>query len=99
MHGVAAVLRMATVVSMVPAAPLLPTIDPTSLAVAHRTAPAEVVDEADAEVVDEVDGVPLVEVGAPVVVEDDDPEEHAPTSAPPMANPAARPMARTTFTP
>src|ERR1019366_10022871 len=101
MQGVVAVLRRPTVVSMVPAAPLLPTIDPTRPAVAHRVGPVEVVDGAGVEVVDgawvvdEFDGIPLVDVRPAVVDDDDDPEEHAPSSAPPIASPAIRPMPRT----
>src|ERR1035438_8308071 len=101
MQRVVAVLRRPTVVSMVPAAPLLPTIDPTRPAVVHRVGPVEVVDGAGLEVVDgagvvdEVDGIPLLDVGPAVVDDDDDPEEHAPSAAPPIASPATRPMPRT----
>ena len=42
-HGTVAVLFRATVVSMVPAAPLLPTTEPVSAAVAHRTGPVATV--------------------------------------------------------
>jgi hypothetical protein len=44
MHGEEAVLVRATVVSMVPAAPLLPTTAPFRLAVVHRVVPATVED-------------------------------------------------------
>jgi hypothetical protein len=83
------VLRRATVVSMVPAAPLLPTTEPVSAAVAHRTGPvATVVAVRPAGVVD----VEMIEVEVEADPADADPEvvvgagafdEHAPSRPPP----------------
>ena len=69
MHGVGDVLLRATVVSMVPAAPLLPTTDPWRRAVAHRAVPGDVV--GDPPVDEVVDDVPRVEVEVAEVVEVD----------------------------
>jgi hypothetical protein len=91
-HGVGDVLLRATVVSMVPAAPLLPMTDPWRRAVVHRAVPGDVV---AAPPVDEVVAdVPRVEVvDAEVVeVEVDGLDEHAPSIAPDRASAATRPQ-------
>jgi hypothetical protein len=90
------------VVSMVPAAPLLPERDPVRLVVAQRAGPPEVVDVdeevgADTEVV-VVDDRPVV-AGVPDVEGDDDPEEHAPSATPPSATKTTVPTARKLATP
>jgi hypothetical protein len=89
------VLLRATVVSMVPAAPL-PEVDPVRLPVAQRAGPLEVVDvdeeaDEDSEVV-VVDDRPVV-AGVLVVEGDDDPEEQAPSATPPSATRAIVPTA------
>ncbi len=85
-HGADAVLFRATVVSMVPAAPLLPTTEPDSAAVAHRTGPAAalVVEALDDVVVTAPVVVePLAVGGGPlVVVGVEDPDEQALKSMP-----------------
>jgi hypothetical protein len=89
-----AVLLRATVVSMVPAAPLLPTTDPLRWPVAHRVVPAEVV-------VGPVEGLVVVDpwpdgLAADVVevVEPDGrvaPDEQAASARPKTASVTARP--------
>jgi len=91
------VLVRAKVVSMVPAAPLLPTTEPDSADVAQRVVPAAVVDVGGLDVlVLGVDGLEVVTdarvvEGAAVVFEVDGLEEHAPSSAPPNTVAAATP--------
>jgi hypothetical protein len=97
-HRADEVLVSATVVSMVPAAPLLPATAAVSADVAQRTRPVAtlVVDPGEL-----VPGVEPGEVRAVVVVdppEDDDPpgvvdgelDEHAPSRAPAVTTPATR---------
>jgi hypothetical protein len=91
MHGVGDVLLRATVVSMVPAAPLLPMTDPCRRAVAHRAVPGDVVGVPPVDEV--VADVARVEVVEAEVVEDavDGLDEHAPSIAPERASAATRP--------
>ncbi len=86
-------LFKATVVSIVPAAPLLPPMETVRLAVEQRAGPAGVADvDVDDEGDDEVDvEEALLDVGGRVVEDDDDPDEHA-------ASPALRARAATTPT-
>src|ERR1700680_4544879 len=99
MQGPVAVLLRATVVSMVPAAPLLPTTEPCSAAVAHRAVPADVVGEPPVEEVVEVVDLAVV-VGPELVVEGadvddvDEPDEHAPSATPAARNATTRPPKR-----
>src|ERR1700680_570416 len=90
------------VVSMVPAAPLVPETEPVRLVVAQRAGPPEVVDveeevDEDPDVV-VVDDLPVV-AGVLVVEGDDDPEEHAPSAIPPSATKATVPTAPRLATP
>jgi hypothetical protein len=81
----AVVFLRATVVSMVPAAPLLPAMLPARPAVAHADVPEAVVGGA-VEGVGELEDVladdPLVDVGDEVVVGADDVDEQAPNTVP-----------------
>jgi len=96
MQAAPAVLFKATVVSMVPAAPLLPVTDPSSAAVAHRAVPDEVVGEPP--VVEVVDLA--VVVGPELVVDRDDvvgldePDEHAARVTPAARKATTRPPGR-----
>ena len=80
-------------VSMVPAAPLLPTMLPARPAVAHADVP-EVVVVGDVEGGGELEDVladdPLVDVGDEVVVGDDDVDEQAPNTVPHSKPPTIR---------
>jgi len=84
-HDLAVVFLRAMVTSMVPAAPLLPTMLPARPAVAHGDVP-DIVVVVEVETVGELEDVvvddPLVDVGDEVVVEDDDEDEQAPRTAP-----------------
>jgi tetrahydromethanopterin S-methyltransferase subunit A len=85
MHGADDELRKAKVISMVPAAPLLPTSDPLRDEVEHWTGPLEVVDDVD-DVEDVVaTGREVVEVdpdGWLVVGVDEEPDEHPASTVP-----------------
>jgi hypothetical protein len=90
MHEEPAVLLRETVVSMVPAAPLLPAMTPLRADVAHWASPADVVGgavEVDVE----------VEAAAVVVVEDEF-DEQAPRRHPPTTSAATSPPLRSLTT-
>ncbi len=78
---------------MVPAAPLLPTMLPARPAVVHGDTP-DVVVGGEVELVDGLEDVltddPLVDEGDPVVVGDDDVDEHAPRTTPQHKPPATK---------
>ena len=93
-QGTDAVLLSATVVSMVPAAPLLPTTEPDSAAEAHRAVPAVVDVDPDGVVEAVVDDEAPEVVVAPVVDVVDELEEQAPRTAPPSATAATSPIRR-----
>ena len=80
-------------VSMVPAAPLLPTRLPARPAVVHGAVTDTVV-VGEVEPLGELEDVvvddPLVDVGDEVVVEDDDEDEQAPRTAPHSKPPATK---------
>jgi hypothetical protein len=87
---------------MVPAAPLLPTTDPVSAAVTHLAVPEvvddelEEVDAVDEDALDEVEGGAVLVLDRPVVVVEDELEEHAARSVAPAASAASAARARPT---
>jgi hypothetical protein len=101
MHEEPAVLLRETVVSMVPAAPLLPAMTPLRADVAHWASPADVVGGAvdEVTVVDEwrVEVDVEVEAAAVVVVEDEF-DEQAPRRHPPTTSAATSPPLRSLTT-
>jgi hypothetical protein len=87
-----AVLFRATVVSMVPAAPLLPATEPASAEVAHLVRPEVVGVDEEAGTPDVVGVLDAVDLGDLVVVDvrtvvvgDDELDEHAASRDPPRA--------------
>jgi hypothetical protein len=97
MHDEVAVLFRATVVSMVPAAPVLPAIVPVRADAAQAAGPGDVVDEATVEedVVVVPEDPPVDVVAALVVVVGDDVlDEQAPSTHPEATSANIRPPKR-----